>query len=61
MLGLTATPVYFDGIFAGWAMFSRCGEWLYRAATFVLVVMAAVLTLPAFDAVFAALARVIAG
>lgn len=60
-LGLVATPAYFAGILAGWAMFARGGEWLYRTATFVLVVMAAVLALPVFDVVFAVLTRAMAG
>lgn len=61
VIGLVAIPVYFVGILTGWAMFSRGGEWLYRMATFVLVVMAAVLALPLFDTVFAALGRAVAG
>ena len=60
-LGLLAAPAYFVGIMAGWAMFSRGGEWLYRMVTFALVVMAALLALPAFDSVFDAIARQLAG
>lgn len=60
-LGLLAAPVYFAGILAGWAMFSRGGEWLYRMVTFALVVMAALLALPVFDGVFDALARQVGG
>ena len=60
-LGLLAAPAYFVGILAGWAMFSRGGEWLYRMVTFALVVMAALLALPVFDSVFDAIARQLAG
>lgn len=60
-LGLLAAPAYFVGIMAGWAMFSRGGEWLYRMVTFALVVMAALLALPAFDSVFDAIARQLGG
>ena len=42
-------------------MFSRGGEWLYRMVTFALVVMAALLALPAFDSVFDAIARQLGG
>lgn len=59
-LGVTAAPVYFAGLIAGWAMFGLASERLYRRFTFVLIVMAAVLALPALDGVFAALAGLIA-
>lgn len=49
---LIAAPVYFVGILAGTMAFSRGGEQLYRVATFVLILLAAILALPAFDTLF---------
>jgi uncharacterized membrane protein YfcA len=55
IIGATAAPFYFAGILAGWAMFAKGGEWLYRIATLALVVLSALLALPLFDGVFAGL------
>jgi uncharacterized membrane protein YfcA len=59
MLGLVAMPVYLAGILAGGAMFSRGSERLYRRVAFGLIVMAALLAMPAFDGAFEALARLL--
>lgn len=55
MLSLMAMPVYLAGILGGGAMFSRGSERLYRTVAFGLIVLAAVLALPAFDGAFDAL------
>jgi uncharacterized membrane protein YfcA len=47
-----AAPIYFVGIVLGTLAFSKGGEQLYRIATFMLILLAAVLALPAFDTVF---------
>ena len=52
MRALAAAPVYFLGIVAGTHAFSKGGERLYRIATFLLILLAALLALPAFDTVF---------
>lgn len=57
MRALIAAPHYFLGIVIGTQAFSKGGERLYRIATFVLILLAAVLALPAFDRVFDAAAR----
>lgn len=54
---LIAAPIYFIGIVLGTAAFSKGGEQLYRTATFVLILLAALLALPVFDKVFESLVR----
>lgn len=49
---LIAAPIYFIGISLGSAAFSKGGERLYRAATFMLILLAALLALPVFDSLF---------
>ena len=49
-----AAPLYFTGIVIGTLAFSKGGEQLYRIATFMLILLAAVLALPAFDTMFEA-------
>jgi len=53
---IVAAPVYFAGITAGTLAFSAGGERLYRVATFGLILLAAVLAMPLFDSLFAAVA-----
>lgn len=47
LMGLTAAPVYLAGLMAGWGLFSLASEQAYRRITFLLIVAAAVLALPA--------------
>lgn len=54
MRALVAAPVYFIGLTAGSLAFSAGGERLYRIATFVLILLAAILSMPLFDGLFAA-------
>jgi uncharacterized protein len=51
-IGIAATPFYFAGILAGWALFGLASEAFYRAATFALIIAAALLTLPLVDRIF---------
>ncbi|MCC0037643.1 MAG: sulfite exporter TauE/SafE family protein [Brucellaceae bacterium] len=60
-IALTVMPVYFAGILAGWALFGLATERAYRAITFVMIVAAAILALPALDGVFRAVAGAFAG
>lgn len=52
LTGLIATPFYFFGLVAGARCFGLAGERSYRIATFGLIILAAVLTLPVLDKVF---------
>jgi uncharacterized membrane protein YfcA len=52
MRALFASPIYFGGIVVGTLAFSHGGERLYRTATFLLILLAALLALPLFDTVF---------
>lgn len=61
MRALVATPIYIAGIVGGTFAFSAGGERLYRIATFVLILLAALLALPAFDSVFNLAARGLGG
>lgn len=51
-IGLTATPVYLAGLLAGARGFGLASERTYRAITYGLIVLAALLALPIFDGVF---------
>lgn len=52
MRAVVASPIYFGGIILGTMAFSHGGERVYRAATFLLILLAALLALPVFDDVF---------
>jgi uncharacterized membrane protein YfcA len=56
MRAIIAAPVYFMGITAGTLAFSAGGERLYRVATFGLILLAAIMSMPLFDGMFAATA-----
>lgn len=51
-IGLAATPVYLAGLLAGARGFGLASERTYRAITYRLIVLAALLALPIFDEVF---------
>ena len=51
-IGLAATPVYLAGLLAGARGFGLASERTYRAITYGLIVLAALLALPIFDGVF---------
>jgi uncharacterized membrane protein YfcA len=55
-IGITAMPVYFLALLAGWALFGLASERIYRLVTFGLIVAAAILALPLWDGAFAGFA-----
>ncbi len=52
MLGITQAVPYFIGLMIGWRLHTRASEAAYRRLTFVLIVIAAVLALPAIEPLF---------
>lgn len=57
MLGLAATPAYFLGLLGGWRLFGLASEEAFRRTTLVLILLAALLALPAAGPLFAMLGR----
>lgn len=58
MLGVAAAIPYFAGLLIGSKLGTRAGDEFYRRMTFVLIVLAAVLALPAVESVFRWLAAI---
>ncbi len=52
MLGITAAPVYFVGLWVGARLYGFASEETYRRVTFGLIALAAVLALPATERLF---------
>ena len=55
-IAIIAMPIYFAALLVGWRLFGLASERTYRLATYGLIVCAAVLALPVWESVFAALA-----
>ena len=55
MRAVLAAPVYFVGLSLGTLAFSAGGERLYRLATFGLILLSAIVSMPIFDGLFATL------
>ena len=51
MTGVAVAPVYFIAIAAGWSLFGKASEQIYRTITFVLIVISATLALPLLDGI----------
>ena len=51
MLGLFMIPVYMLGLFAGWRLYGTASDATYRRVAFILIVMAALVALPATETV----------
>ena len=56
MVALVALPIYFAALLVGWRLFGLASERTYRLVTYWLIVFAAILALPLWDGLFAALA-----
>jgi len=52
MLGITQAIPYFVGLMIGWKLHTRASDEFYRRMTFILIVLAAVLALPAIEPLF---------
>lgn len=61
MLGVVASPVYFAGLATGSRLYGLASDTVYRRVTFLLIVAAAILALPAMKPLFGAIAGVVEG
>ncbi len=51
IFGLAASPVYLGGLLVGTKMFSNAGETVYRMVAYVIIIAAALISLPILDGV----------